>query len=201
VAVKRAEGRKRLRLLLVLLGLTLGLIAAWGATRSVILDVDHFEVNGLSSHSETDVIAAADVLRGTPLLDVDLGLVDSRVRGLAWAKEAKAARQWPGTIRIDVVERVPMALIPSSEGVYAVIDESAVVTAEVTLASAPDLPVIDVPLDTKLGEIESSAIPGLAVIAAIAARPLRLGSACPGRCRDWKGRSRSGRQRSSRPRR
>ncbi len=167
MAVKRAEGRKRLRVLLVFGGVSLVLVAAWAATRSAILDVDHFDVNGLSTHSETDVISAARIDRGVPLVDVDLGLIDLRVDQLPWVKEAKSARQWPGTIRIDVVERVPMALIPAGDGVYAVIDEASVVTGEVTLASAPDLPVIDVALDTKVGAVEDAAIPGLAVVAAM----------------------------------
>ncbi len=167
VAVKRAEGRRHLRYLMIVLGLGLGLGAAWLASRSSLLDVDNFEINGLSTHSDADIISEAAIKYGTPLLDVDLGAVDTRVEALPWVKEARSARQWPGTLRIDVVERVPKALLPSGEGVYALIDESGVVTAKTTIDSAPDLPVIDVALDTEVGRVEKSALPGLAVVAAM----------------------------------
>jgi len=164
VAVKRAEGRRRLRYLVVGFALMTVVGAAWFATRSALLDVDRFEVNGLVTHSEDEILAELAVETGTPLLDVDLGAVDVRVEALPWVKEARSARQWPGTLRIDVVERVAMALIPSREGFYALIDESGVVTSETALAAAPDLPIIDVALDTELGLVEESALAGLAVI-------------------------------------
>ncbi len=152
---------------MIVLGLGLALGAAWLASRSALLDVDNFEVNGLSTHSDADIISEAAIKYGTPLLDVDLGAVDTRVEALPWVKDARSARQWPGTLRIDVVERVPKALIPSGEGVYALIDESGVVTAKTTVESAPDLPVIDVAFDTELGRVEKAALPGLAVVAAM----------------------------------
>jgi len=164
VAVKRAEGRRRLRYLLILLVLVALVAAGWMATRSALLDVDRFEVNGLSVHSQGDVLAELNVEIGTPLLDVDLGAIDTRVEALPWVKEARTARQWPGTLRIDVVERVPMALIPSRPGYYALVDESGVVTSESALAGAPDLPIVDVAFDTELGLVEKAALPGLAVI-------------------------------------
>jgi len=137
------------------------------ATRSALLDVDHFQINGVSMHSETLVVEAASVERGTPLLDVDLGSVDSEVEAIPWVKSAHSARQWPGTVRIDVVERVAKAIIPASGGAYALIDESGVVIAEASVESAPDLPLINIPLAVKLGEVEQSVLPGLAVVNAM----------------------------------
>ncbi len=167
IAVKRAEGRRRLRLVLVLVGLVVGAVVAWVAGRSPLFDVDHFEVNGLSLHSSAAVIGSIAVENGTPLIDVDLGEVGAQIEMLPWVKEARVARQWPGTLRIDVVERVPVALIPSGEGIYGLLDESGVVMAEATLGSAPDLPVIDIVFDTVLGSVQESAMAGLAVVEAM----------------------------------
>lgn len=169
VEVKRAEGRKRLRLLLVGVGAVAGLVGAWLTTRSPLLDVDHFQINGLSDHGESAVVEAAAVDRGSPLLDVDLGSIDSRVEDLPWVKSAHSARQWPGTVRIDVVERVATALVPAAEGVYALIDESGVVIAESTVGSAPDLPIVDVELTSEVGEIDEASLPGLEVAGAMPA--------------------------------
>jgi len=163
VAVKRAEGRKRLRWVLIGLGVIVGLGGAWLTTRSALLDVDHFQINGLSEHSGSIIVESAAVDRGAPLLDVDLGSVDSRVEALPWVKSAHSARQWPGTVRIDVVERVATAIVPAGEGVYALIDESGVVIAESAVGSAPDLPIIDVELTSDIGAVDVASLPGLEV--------------------------------------
>jgi len=165
VAVKRAEGRKRLRWVLVGLAVVSGIGGGWFVTRSALLDVDHFQINGLSQHSESTVTNAAAIDLGTPLLDVDLGSIDTRVEDLPWVKSAHSARQWPGTVRIDVVERVPTAMVPAGEGFYALIDESGVVIAKSEVGSAPDLPIIDLQLTTSLGEIDEASLSGLQVAA------------------------------------
>jgi len=167
VAVKRAEGRRRLRWILTAAAIVTVLGGGWLSTRSSLLDVDHFQINGVSMHPEVLVVEAASVERGTPLLDVDLGSVDSRVEALPWVKSAHSARQWPGTVRIDVVERVATAIVPAGEGVYALIDESGVVIAESPVGSAPDLPIIDIELVANVGEVDRASLPGLAVVSAM----------------------------------
>jgi len=164
VAVKRAEGRKRLRWILLGLGIVAVAGGTWLVTRSALLDVDHFQVNGLTQHSEAIVVESAAIDRGAPLLDINLGAVASRVEAIPWVKSAHSARQWPGTVRIDVVERVATAMLPAGEGLYALIDESGVVLDEFPVESAPDLPIIDLEFVAETGAVVESALPGLDVV-------------------------------------
>jgi cell division protein FtsQ len=50
----------------------------------------------------------------------DLGAIASRVRAVAGVAEARVERRLPGTLRVIVVERVPVALAPGPGGLVAV---------------------------------------------------------------------------------
>ena len=61
-----------------------------------------------------------------PLATVDLAGVESRVLGIRQLASAKVDRVWPGTLKIEVVEREPVAAIPAG-GRFAVVDKQGVV--------------------------------------------------------------------------
>nr|NIR41854.1 FtsQ-type POTRA domain-containing protein [Actinomycetota bacterium]NIS36949.1 FtsQ-type POTRA domain-containing protein [Actinomycetota bacterium]NIT98463.1 FtsQ-type POTRA domain-containing protein [Actinomycetota bacterium]NIU22072.1 FtsQ-type POTRA domain-containing protein [Actinomycetota bacterium]NIU70566.1 FtsQ-type POTRA domain-containing protein [Actinomycetota bacterium] len=109
IAVRRAEGRRRLRFLLAALAVVGIAVGAWALSRSPLLDLDHVRIEGVGAGRVAAVDAAAGLGRGTPLVDVDLGAVETAVEALPWVRVAEASRDWPGTVRIDVGERVPVA--------------------------------------------------------------------------------------------
>jgi cell division protein FtsQ len=130
--VAREAGRRRLRRLLIAGTLVALVGAAAGATLSPLLDVDRVVVVGVPNAAE--VRAAADVSAGAPLLLVDTGAIADRVRALPWVREVHVGRELPGTLRIAVRSRAPVAFAPRPDGQVALVDETATVTA---LASTP----------------------------------------------------------------
>ncbi len=109
IAVRRDEGRRRLRLLVVGGSLVAAGLVGWLATRSPLLDVDTIHVVGSRHTSAAVVVRATGVRRGDAMLDVDDGAVASRVRALPWVDTATVRREWPGTVTVDVTERRAVA--------------------------------------------------------------------------------------------
>lgn len=145
IEVRRSEGRRRLRRLLVLLCVTVAVGAAWGLTRSPLLDVDHLAVTGQSHTPVAELVAAADIARGDALVDVDTGAAARRVAALPWVATAEVARSWGGTVTIEVVERVPLAVLRAADGSAWLIDAEGIVLDAATARdpSAPPLPTVE----------------------------------------------------------
>jgi cell division protein FtsQ len=140
VAVRRAEGRRRLRILLVLLAVALVGTAAWVALASPLLDVDHIIVRGTVHTTPEQVASAAQIARGDAMIWVDDGAAASRVEALPWVRSAHVVRDWPGTVRITVTERTAAAWVQSGTG-PAIVDGTGRVLDRV--AAAPvDLPQV-----------------------------------------------------------
>lgn len=167
VAVRRAEGRRRLRFLLAAIGVVAVCVAAWGLTRTPLLDLDHVRVEGVASGPAAEVDAAIGEISGVPLMEIDTGAVATRIEALPWVEAAAVRRDWPGTLRVDIVERVPAALIPAGDGSFAVLDAASVVIGTRSAAAAPDLPLVEVDLDVMPGDTQMSATAGLAVVASM----------------------------------
>jgi cell division protein FtsQ len=140
VAVRRAEGRRRLRVLLVVLAVVVVGTAAWVALASPLLDVDRVIVRGTVHTTADQVTSAAQVALGDAMVWVDDGAAASRVEALPWVRSAHVAREWPGTVRITVTERTPAAWVQSPTG-PAIVDGTGRVLDRV--ADAPvDLPQV-----------------------------------------------------------
>ena len=73
-------------------------------------------VVGLGAVTQDEVIAAAAVSPGTPLLQVDTDAVAERVAAIRWVASARVQRQYPSTLRVTVVERVPVVVKDYPDG-------------------------------------------------------------------------------------
>ena len=109
VAVTRAEGRRRLRILLTAVCIASAIGIAWLVVQSPMLAVDSINVRGTTQESQAAVRDAAGVHTGSALLFVDTGAVARRVEALPWVASAKVDRGLPNDLTITVVERAPIA--------------------------------------------------------------------------------------------
>jgi cell division protein FtsQ len=98
----------------------LGGLVAWLVYGTALLGVDDVRVTGTDLVSAEDVLAAADVPPGTPLARVDLADVRRRVARLAPVDQVTASRDWPGTLLIEVQERIAVAAVPSGQRIVLV---------------------------------------------------------------------------------
>jgi cell division protein FtsQ len=145
---ERAQARRwsRWKVALVLLG-TAGLLAAaaWAVLESRLFAVRAVEVTGTSRLSAAQVVAAADVLEGTPLARVDTGAVAGRVRELPAVRTVDVVRRWPHRVQIVVRERAPAAVRPHGSS-FSLVDRSGI-AFDVVKARPAGLPLLSAPVD------------------------------------------------------
>ena len=98
-------------------------------------------VTGIGAVSREEVIEAAQVRLGTPLLQIDTGAVADRVAGIRRVASARVQREYPSTLRVTVVERVPVVVKDFPDGPH-LFDRDGVDFA--TAPPPPGLPYIDV---------------------------------------------------------
>jgi cell division septal protein FtsQ len=141
----RSRSRRWLALRPVLAALTVLAVlagAAWVALASDLLAVRTVEVSGAQRLSTEQVLAAADVEMGRPLVLTDTEAIGARVtEALPPARDASVRRAWPTGLRIEVAERVAAAVLPAAAGVH-LVDAEGVVFATQRQAPA-GVPVID----------------------------------------------------------
>jgi len=111
IAVQRAIGRRRLRILLVGASTLIALGIAFLVVNSPLLDVDRVQVVGARHLRVADVRAATRVHHRDAVLFVDTGAVARRLERLPWVKSAEVHREFPGTVRVVVTEYEPTAYV------------------------------------------------------------------------------------------
>lgn len=124
ILVKRDEDRTRLGKVVVVLALVTLVAGAVAAMRSPLLDVDHIVVAGAGRTPEQEIVAASGIRRRTSMGDVALGTASRRVATLPWVHRATVRRSWPGTVRIEVTERRPLAQIHRQGGGWLLADRT-----------------------------------------------------------------------------
>jgi cell division protein FtsQ len=127
VAVRRAEGQRRLRRLAWIGGAAAVLLAGLGVTRTPVLDLDHVEVAGTDDPAVADALAAAGIRPGRALVDLDLAAGRAAVEALPWVAGVEVRRRWPGTVEVDVTVRPPVASVPVTGGTALVAADGVVV--------------------------------------------------------------------------
>lgn len=93
------------------IGVAILTFLAWVVFASPVLGVRSVEVTGLVMVDEPSVLDTAQVFLGTPLARVDTAGIKRRVGALAPVAGVQVSREWPSTLRIDIVERVPIGAV------------------------------------------------------------------------------------------
>ena len=74
-------------------------------------EVRHVRVSGVERMNEDRVYERVVRQRNEPMPDVDVITIREELLELPWVKDARVSRQLPGTLAIDIVERVPHAVL------------------------------------------------------------------------------------------
>jgi cell division protein FtsQ len=123
--------------LLALVAVALGLILYF----TPVMSARSIVVAGTGAVTREEVLDAARVRQGTPLLQIDTGEVADRVAAIRRVASARVQRQYPSTLRITIVERVPLVVKDFPDGPH-LYDRDGVDFA--TAPPPPSLPYIDV---------------------------------------------------------
>ena len=146
VEVLRAQGRRRLRVLLALFSLVASIVGAWVVSRSSILDVDLITVQGVAGIDRAEALRAVGASEGLPMIDLKPGDMAEAVEALPWVASAVVRRQWPATLHVEIAPRMPVAAAPTGEGGFVLLDvygyaisrQSAGATAAAGTPAAPE---------------------------------------------------------------
>ncbi|SPM36313.1 Cell division septal protein FtsQ [Mycobacterium rhizamassiliense] len=123
--------------LLVIVGVGLALVLYFTpamAARNIV-------VTGTGTVTREEVLDAAQVRIGTPLLQINTNQVADRVAAIRRVASARVQRQYPSALRITIVERVPVAVKDFPDGPH-LFDRDGVDFA--TGPPPPALPYLDV---------------------------------------------------------
>jgi cell division protein FtsQ len=115
--------------------------AGWALLGNRVFVVRSVTVTGTHQLSQAQVIAAADVSLGTPLLSVDTGAVTRRVEAIGDVASASVTEDWPDHLAITVNERVPVMAVKMADGSYDLVDPTGVIVRN-TKAKPAALPVL-----------------------------------------------------------
>jgi cell division protein FtsQ len=119
-------GTRRVRWKPVVFGLAaLAIVAgvAWALLGSRFLVVRSVQVTGTGPQvSRAQVLAAARIPAGLPLIRVNTAAVARRVDGIRQVQSTQVSRNWPHTVVISVRLRTPVFAVAVVRGRYALVD-------------------------------------------------------------------------------
>jgi len=136
----------------------------WVGYASPVMRLSSITVKGTSRLSAGQVLAAARVRTGVPLIEVPVGAVRRRVASLAPVARVRVDRDWPDRLVIEVTERRPVAAVSAGGGTggeVALVDGAGVAFAAAS-AAPPGLVDLRVPMPA-LGSTSGAAAAALSV--------------------------------------
>jgi cell division protein FtsQ len=125
--------------------------AGWLAVRSPWATVQRIRVSGTDRIPVTDVRAEAETEIGHPMLLARTGDIRGRIAKQHLVQSVSVRRHWPSELRIQVVERRPVAALPSGSQL-ALVDPDGVVIDRVATAPA-GMPRLKVSLGTDVSAL------------------------------------------------
>ena len=102
--------------------------------------IENLQVGGNRTLTSAEVLAAAGLRAGESLLGLDLAAARARLAAHPRVREASLRRRLPGTIVVEIAERVPCVIVRADHD-YLVDAEGAIV-AQAAAGSRSDLPVL-----------------------------------------------------------
>jgi len=122
IAVRRGEGRRRLRWFTVLGLAVASVIIVLLLLTSPLLSVRKVDVEGVVYANPELVASIVDSIDGEPILTVDLDAAENKLLLIPWVRQARVSMHLPSRVTIEVVERSPIAFFRSVDGFNRVID-------------------------------------------------------------------------------
>lgn len=127
--------RRRVVVVVLIAAAVLLLSAGWLVLFASAFAAKQVAVTGVQDLSTEQVLQAAQVPLGRPLVRVDLEAIAERSAQLPQVESAQATRDWPGTIQLAIVERRPLLAVAQPSG-FVLIDRTGL--AYETRPAVPD---------------------------------------------------------------
>ena len=118
-ALRQAQGKRRLMLLLAAVGVVVAVAGYWGLRMSSAFDVTRVQVVGTSGPLGAQIEqAVASNTHGKSLLGMDAAAIQRRVEAIPFVRSARVDRAFPHTLAVHVVPYTPAAYAMIGKQVY-----------------------------------------------------------------------------------
>lgn len=104
--------------------------------------LDKVFIRGLKHTDKQDLVKALQLKTGMLLTKIDVNLLQSKVEAMPWVESAVVQRRFPDTIKIDVIEHIPVALWQKKGRYYVITSKGLVLGKDAGIYGLQDLPVI-----------------------------------------------------------
>lgn len=122
IAVRRAEGRRRLVWVAVVAAVVLVAVGTVAVFASSWFAVDEVDVQGAVYTDPARLQQVVDDLLGTPVLLVDTRAAERRLEQIPWVEQARVRTDFPHRVVVEIRERSPIATFQGADGRFRVID-------------------------------------------------------------------------------
>jgi len=122
VAVKRAATRKRLKWVLIVVGVIAIVVATLAVLGSGLFAIDDVQVEGAVYTDPAALEAVVEDLQGTPVLRADTAEAERTLEQIPWVENARVTTYFPDRARIEIRERRAVASYQAEDGSFRVID-------------------------------------------------------------------------------
>ena len=123
LAVKRAQGRKRLKVLLTVAGAVLAVVLTIAALGTFfVVREDNVVVFNAVYTDEDELQEIIDEVVGTPVLLVDTTDVEERIEEIPWVDRATVRTDFPHGLVIEIRERAAIVTYQGPDGRFRVLD-------------------------------------------------------------------------------
>jgi cell division protein FtsQ len=122
IAARRAEGRRRLRIAVMVGTVVAVVVVALLLLASPILSIRTIDVEGVVYADPEQVGEIVGSLRGDAILTADLHGAEKALEEIPWIREARVSMHLPRRVAIQIDEREPIAFFRAVDGFNRVID-------------------------------------------------------------------------------
>jgi cell division protein FtsQ len=122
IAARRAEGRRRLRIAVMVGTVVAVVVVALLLLASPILSIRTIDVEGVVYADPEQVGEIVGSLRGDAILTADLHGAETALEEIPWVREARVSMHLPRRVAIQIDEREPIAFFRAVDGFNRVID-------------------------------------------------------------------------------
>jgi cell division protein FtsQ len=130
--VTRQQGRRRLRLVGLVVAVVALVFGAWSLLHSSLFSARAVTVVGAAHETVAQVEAAAGLSDHPALLNVNGAAAARGIERLPWVASASVSVRWPDGIHVSVTERVPRVVMTAAGGQWAELSADGRVLADVT---------------------------------------------------------------------
>jgi cell division protein FtsQ len=142
---RRGHATLALLFLQILAVAIVAVVGAWTAWQRVFasdrLRVGKLEVTGSHFLSEGEVRELVGAAVGEPILSLDIEALKARLRASPWVADATVTRTLPDTLRVEIRERVPLALA-ELDRLYLMDENGGLIDIYGPRTGAFDLPIV-----------------------------------------------------------